>query len=465
MEPQPSPVSAVAGPPSREGPDAVPAGRIPERHQRRWPRALGALGLFVLVATIAVGRAAKQRIGTDFHVFWQAGHDFAHGLPLYEPLEGARRFIYPPFAAQVFQSLAVFPLKPAAGLFYAVNVALILSAVWLTRDIVRSLQGEERQRRLPLILAIVLSGQFLLNNLNLLQMNLVTFVLCLLGARGIVLGRPWAVGWVVIATLMKITPIFFVAWAVVRGRWRAFRAALVVGLGGLLLPVAQRGPSLGIADLTAYYHSFLQQFAAGRVVTSETNQTIGAMVYRAVTVPKTPQPLEYHYLPSLEPAAPVIYRTLAVVIFCVFFLNLFRVAKARLPFTSVEIASVFLVGHLLSGITWKAHLVTLLFVFYSVLALDHRALRRGARLGLGAAWLGMAVIGLAGRDLVGSTIHHYAGGYSSFVWVMLLLLILCIALSSGSLESPAAPTSAEIAPQPAQGQPSSRPSGSVASAR
>ena len=97
-------------------------GRVVGDAKRRWPRALGAFGLFALVATLAVGRAEKQRIGTDFHVFWQAGHDFAHGLPLYEPLEGARRLIYPPFAAQVFQSLAVFPLKPAAGLFYAVNV-------------------------------------------------------------------------------------------------------------------------------------------------------------------------------------------------------------------------------------------------------------------------------------------------------------------------------------------------------
>jgi alpha-1,2-mannosyltransferase len=416
--------------PSREAPDSVQAGRNAELHKWRWPRALGALGLFALVATAAVGRAEKQRIGTDFHVFWQAGHDFAHGLPLYEPLEGARRFIYPPFAAQAFQFLAVFPLKPAAGLFYAANVILIFVAVWLTRDIVRRL-GEERQQGLPLILAIVLSGQFVLNNLNLLQMNLVIFVLCLLSARGIVLGRAWATGWVVIATLIKITPIFFVVWAVVRGGWRPLRTALVVGLGGLVLLFAQRGPSLAIADLTAYYNSFLQQFAAGGVVTLYTNQTIGAMVYRAVTIPKTPHPFEYHYLASLQPSAPVIYRTLAVIVFSVFLLHLFRLAKARRPFTSFEIASVFLVGHLLSGVTWKAHLVTLLFVFYSLLALDHRALRRGARLGLGAAWLGMAVIGLAGRDLVGSTIHHYVGGYSVFVWVMLLLLILCIALSSG----------------------------------
>ena len=168
------------------------------------------------------------------------------------------------------------------------------------------------------------------------------------------------------------------------------------------------------------------------------------MVYRAVTVPKTPQPFEYHYFPSLQPAAPVIYRTLAVVIFSVFLLHLFRLAKAKRPFTSFEIASVFLVGHLLSGITWKAHLVTLLFVFYSLLALDPRALRRGARLALGAAWVGMAVIGLAGRDLVGGVIHHYVGGYSVFVWVMLLLLILCIALSSGSF--PARPGGTGVAP-------------------
>jgi hypothetical protein len=437
MEPDPSPLSAVTGAPS-----------LHRRHKRRWPRVLGALGLFALVATVGVGRAEKQRIGTDFHVFWQAGHDFAHGLPLYQPLEGARALLYPPFAAQAFQSLAVFPLKPAAILFYAANILLILAAVWLTRDIVRRLEGEGRRQRLALILAIVLSGQFVLNNLNLLQMNLVIFVLCLLGARGIVLGRAWSVGWLVVATLIKITPIFFVVWAVVRGGWRAFRAALVVGLAGLLLPIAQRGPSLGIADLTAYYDSFLQQFAAGGVVTPYTNQTIGAMVYRAVTTPKSPQPFEYHYLSSLQPSAPVIYRTLAVIIFSVFLLHLFRLARARQPFTSFEIASVFLVGHLLSGVTWKAHLVTLLFVFYSLLALDHRALHRGARLGLGAAWLGMAVIGLSGRDLVGSTIHHYVGGYSVFVWVMLLLLILCIVLSSRPL--PGLHGSARSAgPQPA----------------
>ena len=65
--------------------------------------------LVVVGAARRARSARKQRVGTDFHVFWQAGYDFAHGLPLYQPLPGARRFNYPPFAAQVFQVLGVFP--------------------------------------------------------------------------------------------------------------------------------------------------------------------------------------------------------------------------------------------------------------------------------------------------------------------------------------------------------------------
>jgi hypothetical protein len=83
-----------------------------------WLRWLGSLAILAVVVAVAVDRASQQRIGTDFHVFWQAGYDFPHGLPLYQHLEGARHFIYPPFAAQVFQVLGLFPLKVAAGLFY-----------------------------------------------------------------------------------------------------------------------------------------------------------------------------------------------------------------------------------------------------------------------------------------------------------------------------------------------------------
>ena len=80
----------------------------------------------------------------------------------------------------------------------------------------------------------------------------------------------------------------------------------------------------------------------------------------------------------------------------------------------------FLASHLLSGITWKAHLVTLLFVFYAFFVLDFSRFGRAGRLALGLAGAGIVAIGL-GRDLIGSRLHHYLAGYSVFVWVMLLL--------------------------------------------
>jgi glycosyl transferase family 87 len=387
------------------------------------------LGVVVIVA--ATRRAAKQVIGTDFHVFWQAGYDFAHGLPLYDPLPGARHFNYPPFAAQVFQIFGLLPLKTAAGLFYIASVGLILIAVWLSRDIIQRRLQPARPGALPLALAVLCSAGFMLDNLVHVQVNLLTFVLTLLGAQALLSKREFAAGgWLVAATAIKLTPVFFLVWAAIRGSRRTLSAISLFGVVCLLLPALQRGGAQGSADLTDYYGSFLQQFAAGAVVTNYRNQNLAALVYRAV-VPAAAEdvpPYEYAYLPSLAPSAPMIYRVLALAVVAAFLAHLVRLRLGRRPISALEISSVFLAGHLLSGITWKAHLVTLLFVFYAFFVLDLREVGRVGRWALGLAWAGIVTMGL-GRDLVGGHIHHYLAGYSVFVWVMLLLFVLSVVWS------------------------------------
>ncbi len=385
---------------------------------------------FAAVAVVAAGRADKQGIGTDFHVFWQAGYDFAHGLPLYRPLEGARSFIYPPFAAQVFQLLSLFPLKVAAWLFYVASVGLIGATAWLSRDIVARICGPER-RTVPLVLALVFSAVFLIDNLDHVQVNLLVFLLCLLGVRAFLARRdPAAGGWIVAATAIKLTPVFFALWAVIRGNRRTLAALAGFGVLTLILPMIQRGFHQGMIDLSAYYQAFLRQFAAGAVVTNYRNQNLAAMVSRAL-VPgssgDTP-PYDYAYLASLEPWAPLLYRVLAGGILGSFLLHLIRLRTAARPIGALEIASVFLTSHLLSGITWKAHLVTLLFVFYVFFLLRREQMSRASRLALVIAWGGIAVAGL-GRDVVGARLHHYLAGYSVFVWVMLLLFGLSVVWS------------------------------------
>jgi hypothetical protein len=398
-----------------------------------WPRALGAAVLAVVVVVGATERASKQRIGTDFHVFWQAGYDFAHGLPLYQRLPGARKFIYPPFAAQVFQVLGIFPLRTAAWLFYVLSAGLVVVAVRISRDIIRKTEPNRRAGNLPMVLALLFSANFILNNLTMVQVNMLVFVLCLLGIQAFVDRRELAAGgWIAAATAIKITPVFLAVWAVIRGTRRSLAALAAFGMLCVVLPMLQRGFSQGVNDLTTYYHSFLQEFAAGRVIASYLNQNLASMIYRAA-VPMSSgdaQPYDYTYLPSLETAAPLIYRVAAMIILIVFLVHLIRLRTGRSALSALEISSVFLASHLLSGITWKAHLVTLLFVFYAFFCIDARPMNQAGRVALGVAWVGIAAIGL-GRDVIGSRLHHYVGGYSLIVWVMLLLFTLSVAWGQG----------------------------------
>jgi hypothetical protein len=375
----------------------------------------------VVVVLAATTRALKPHIARDFQVHWQAGYDFAHGLPIYHSVPMDRRFNYPPFAAQLLQLVGVLPLRLATGLFYLTSVALLIVAVRVSRRLVQAADHPYLRSMAPLVLALLCSAVFLLDNLNHGQVNLLILALCLLGIQAFVLGREIAAGgWLMAAAAIKLTPFLFVLWALIRGSRRIVVALLGFGVLCLVLPLVQRGWDQGIVDLSAYYHGFLQKFAAGHVIYDERNQSLSAMVYRAA-VPES----GYTYVGSLAQAAPILSRGLALAIFAILVIRLVNLRIARQPVTPLEIAAVFLASHLLSGITWKAHLVSLLFVAYAFFSIDWRSLAGARRIGLGAAWLGLAAIGL-GRDVVGSRLHHAMAGYSLYVWVMLLLFVLSV---------------------------------------
>jgi hypothetical protein len=102
---------------------------------------------------------------------------------------------YPPFAAQLFQALGILPLKTAVWLFYVASVGLILVAIWLSRDIVQRLEP----------------------------------VLCLLGIQAFAAKREVAAGgWLVAATAIKLTPVFFLPWVIIRGTRRSLQVMLLL---------------------------------------------------------------------------------------------------------------------------------------------------------------------------------------------------------------------------------------------
>ncbi len=313
----------------------------------------------------------------------------------------------------VFQLFALLPLPVAAEILSFVSLVLLGVTTYLTQRIVARTYPDRAMGPLPLVLAVVLTLVFFLDNFNRVQINEVIFLLILLGIDAHLRSRDVrSAAYFVVATALKITPVFFVIWLMLRGRGRA-----------------ACGPATGTAELAEYYHSVLEGFQSGQVLTDMRVQNLGALVYRMMRPTETPEHLQYGYLPASERAAALTYKASAALLLLLFLANLGRLRARGAALSAFELSTVFLISHLLSPITEMAHLVTLLFVFYTFLALRPAALPRSMRYVLVGLWAFIVVSGLDGRDLVGRDVYYYIAGYSVVVWTMLLLFLAGITVT------------------------------------
>jgi len=395
---------------------------------RRLARWAGVVLLVTLAVVASVARAAGTGPGTDFHARWLAGVRFWSGAPLYVLEPGVSENTYPPFAAMVFQAFALFPLPVAAGLFYFANLALVPAAFLLTRRILRR-AWPGAPGWWPLALAGACTVEYFLSNLNAIHPNTALFVLVLLGIAWHLEGRdiPAAAAFVG-ATAIKLIPVFFVAWIVVRGRTRAALAVAPLILAALALPIAQRGPARGIQDLREYHAALLGGLSHGRVIQEYKNHNLAAAVYRLTRPPDLPQERDYRVITLSEGAAQGIYRAAALLVGGLFAGSLLWLRRRGEPVSVFEWCAAFLTGHLLSAMTWRGHLPTLLFVLAAFFAIPWRTLPRPAR----AAWWAVALLagfaGLSGRDVVGRDLHYAISGSGALTALQLGLFAWSIAL-------------------------------------
>ena len=99
------------------------------------------------------------------------------------------------------------------------------------------------------------------------------------------------------------------------------------------------------------------------------------------------------------------------------------------PVSAFELGMTFLAGLLLSPITFTTHLVSLLFVYHTFLSIPLASLSRRARVVAALLFVAMAVTGLSGRDLAGSTVYLAVAGYSIYAWTMLMLFVTAVVLA------------------------------------
>jgi alpha-1,2-mannosyltransferase len=364
-------------------------------------------------------------------VFWQAGRNFATGHPLYHDyVPGARPLKYPPFAAMVFVPLGLLSLQVAGTLFSLLNLALWIAAVYLTRSILARTFPGRNPTIWPVVLGVVLSAQFFLDNFHHAQMNEVIFVLVLLGVDAYLRELDLrAAGYIVAATAIKITPIFFLAWLVIRGRSRAALPVPLLLLACVLVPMALRGPARGASELVEYYHSFLEGHQHGEISEYTGGQNLAAFVNRMMRPAENPRGVSYRYLSASEQTAQQTYHGLWLAVMLLFLGQLVSLRVQQKQLSAFEISGVFLAGLLLSPITFTTHLVSLLFVYTTFLTIRVSTLSPAERVVAVILGIGMLVTGISGRDVVGATIYYGVKGYSLMTWSMLLLFLAAIALT------------------------------------
>jgi len=396
-----------------------------ERHRFSDKKYLIFIGvIFVLMIFISLKMGFNVSIEGDFAAFWYAGKNFFVHNDLYSQIGGAKRYIYPPFAAMLFQLLAVFPMHVAASILSFINWLLLLLSIYLIRSIFEFYISDKKLLRNSLLFAALLSFRFFWYHTLFVQMNETIFVLCLIGVLFMLKNKETpAVICFVIATFIKVIPIFFLIWLLFRGNYKTYLKALLVTALCVLIPLIWRGFDMGIQDIKNYYITFLEPFQQGRVEAEFHNHSLSSGIYK-LSLPMQNEPgFDFNILHLTEYQAKKIYFYSLITIFLLFISCLSYLRYKNKPITFLEISIIFLTTHLLSGITWEYHLVSLLFVYMSfvIISKEKRSILSKAIIYF---LYGIIIINaIVAKDTVGENLYHYFGGYGALTWMMLLLLL------------------------------------------
>lgn len=378
--------------------------------------------IFILMVLISIREAFRLNIMGDFAVFWNAGNNYLLHNNLYSGIGGAQRFIYPPFAAMLFQLLAIFPMPVAAGLFTFFNLLLILITVYLTRAILKYYFTDLKKINQAIVIAFLFSLRFFWYHTMFIQMNELILVLSLWGVLLVLKNRDiTAAISFVIASFIKIIPVFFLVWMAFKVRFKTY---LTIGLAVVIfvmLPLLLRGWELGMQDLRDYYITFLGPFKEGRVEAQFHNHSLSSAIYNISLPMNDILGFDFNIFHLTQAIAKKIYLYSFIFLFSFFVFAIGFVRLKKKPVSHLEISLILLAMHLLSGITWEYHLVSLLFVYSSFLMLSNKAnsiFHKSIRYFILALIILNAIVGI---DTVGTTFYHYFGGYGVLTWMMVIL--------------------------------------------
>jgi len=390
--------------------------------------------LLIFVLFFSYMRAMKEPIGGDFHVFWQAGQDLWQQLPLYETRPGLREFLYPPFSALFFSFYSFFPFKVATYIFFLTNFVLWAYSFKILHGIFQNLSQNKVLIRRALWFSFFMSFKFYWNNTMMVQSNLIVYIFTLLGIANYFLNKEnKAIVFFAIATSIKLTPVFFFFWIIFQGKLKSFCKALFSGAFFIVLPMFISGFSRGWSDLSWYAEHFVFKFlTVSHVSVSYANQALSSTLHRVFTDMHEVGRPTYTLFNLGILATGNLYKVLFVLIFATVLITIIlnrKIKKTAAP----EIPSIIVLSMLLlSGISWKAHLLSLSFVYVGQYLLYDRLTGLYKK-----SWWGITFIitmaAMSGKVIIGKKMQLLTGGLGLYTWVMLILFCFFVLISYQNL--------------------------------
>lgn len=382
----------------------------------------GIIGM-ALLAFVSYRVGARTNNMSDFNVFWQAGENYGDGVSLYKQIGGACRYIYPPFAAMLFRVLALFNMQTAASIWCFVNFLLWFGIFYYIRTLLRLCNISKRNITISLWAGVILSARYFLYHITFIQMNELVMLMSLAGVKALIEKKePKAMGLLVVATFIKIIPVFLLLWALTKTKLRGYLFAAVFALLCLGLPILMRGPAKGVNDIKEYVQTFLGPAVNGNVEVDVENQGIVSALYKVFTVNECAT--KYGYFIKELPAATlqIISRSLLVLCYAAYASVLFYSRFKWKAISALEVSFIMLFTLLVTSVSWEYHYVSMGFVF-TILMAQYLSATKEQRSILYPLLGIVFIVDIIGASTVGFDLFYKSCGYS---FVTLLALVMAV---------------------------------------
>ncbi|MFD4638923.1 glycosyltransferase 87 family protein [Lentzea sp. NPDC058436] len=317
--------------------DAFDAGRRRLLTRLRWVAARRDAGVlwFVVLAVLPLALAAMGAYYLDLQVYRTGGTAWLQGHALYVGFPGALDgpelpFTYPPIAAVLFSGLTFVPAWAANALVVVLNfLCLSVVSVLVTARLTRRPEVVWTVGPAVALGAVALEpviSTFLFGQINLVLMALVV-VDCLTvrdpRLRGVLVG---------VAAAIKLTPLIFLLYFLVRREWRA-AAMSVLAFAGMAVP----GFLFAAKDSAEFwFHAIFDTSRAGGLAYA-TNQSLRGVLHR---------------INPGEQAESLLWLGLSLVV-----VTLAVVAASKARTDVVALTAIATAGLLVSPVSWSHHWV------------------------------------------------------------------------------------------------------------